>query len=117
VGHRWRDKLVSLQRNKWIAPGILWATVFEKVNISMAIIKSCKSAAFARLPHTETLVFMEEPKGWRELQQKALEETDTQRLIEIVDQLTSLLTAHEKKVADAYARGDIREDVRRENAG
>jgi hypothetical protein len=42
---------------------------------------------------------MDEPEGWRELQQKALDETDPQRLIEIVDQLIVLLTAHEKRVA------------------
>ena len=60
---------------------------------------------------------MEEPKGWRELQQKALKETDTQRLIEIVDQLTNLLAAHEKQIAEAYARGNIQEKgVPRDNA-
>jgi hypothetical protein len=52
---------------------------------------------------------MEEPKGWRELQQKALDEKDPQRLIEIVDELISLLTAYEKKVAHAGAQSDIRE--------
>ncbi len=41
---------------------------------------------------------MEEPKGWRELQQKALDETDPQRLIDIVGQLMSLLKTHEKNV-------------------
>jgi hypothetical protein len=47
---------------------------------------------------------MEEPEGWRELQQEALNETHPQRLVEIIDQLLSLLTAHENKVAQAGTR-------------
>jgi hypothetical protein len=42
---------------------------------------------------------MEEPKGWRELQQKAWGETDPQRLIETINQLMLLLEAHEKRAA------------------
>ncbi len=53
---------------------------------------------------------MEEPKGWRELQRRALDETDPQRLIEIVDELMRLLAAHEKKVAALELRNDVRQD-------
>jgi hypothetical protein len=53
---------------------------------------------------------MEEPKGWRELQRRALDETDPQRLIEIVDELIRVLAAHEKKVAALELRNDVRQD-------
>ncbi|MGA9813322.1 MAG: hypothetical protein WBQ64_11125 [Terriglobales bacterium] len=52
---------------------------------------------------------MEEPEGWRELQQKALDERDPQRLIEIIDQLVGILAAHEKKVASDSARKNSRQ--------
>ncbi len=52
---------------------------------------------------------MEEPEGWRELQQKALDETDPQRLIEIIDQLVGILAAHEKKMSSDSARRNFRQ--------
>jgi len=53
---------------------------------------------------------MDEPKGWRELQRKLLDETDPQRLIEIVDELMRVLEAHEKKVAARELRNAARRD-------
>ena len=41
----------------------------------------------------------EEPAGWRELQEKAQNATDTKKLIGIIDQLNALLAEHEKRVA------------------
>jgi hypothetical protein len=46
---------------------------------------------------------MEEPEGWSELQQKAFDETDPQRLVEIIDKLISMLTLYEKKTASESA--------------
>jgi hypothetical protein len=57
----------------------------------------------------ETL-YMEEPKGWRELQQKALDETDPQSLIDIVDQLMSLLKTHENNLV-SQGRSSIKTSV------
>ncbi len=52
---------------------------------------------------------MEEPEGWRELQLKALDERDPQRLIEIMDKLVGMLAAHEKKVASESPRRNSRQ--------
>jgi hypothetical protein len=60
-------------------------------------------------PHMERVAFMDEPEGWRELQEKALDETDPKRLIEIMDQLVSMLAAHEKRVASNSATSDLRQ--------
>jgi hypothetical protein len=40
-----------------------------------------------------------EPTGWRELQQKAQQQEDTAKLIEIIEQLNHLLAQHEKQMA------------------
>ena len=50
---------------------------------------------------------MEGPKGWRELQQKALDETDPQCLIEIIDEMMSVLQAYEAKVAATSGGSNI----------
>lgn len=52
---------------------------------------------------------MEEPEGWRELQQKALDERDPQRLVEIMNQLVGVLAAHEKKLANDSAKKNLRQ--------
>ena len=40
-----------------------------------------------------------EPPGWRELQEKAQQQEDTAKLIEIIGQLNRLLAQHEKQMA------------------
>ena len=40
----------------------------------------------------------DEPKGWRELQQKALNERDPKQLVKIIDRLNALLTRHERRI-------------------
>ncbi len=50
---------------------------------------------------------MEELNRWRELQQKALDETDPQRLIGIIDEMMSILLANETKVESVSAAINI----------
>jgi hypothetical protein len=45
-----------------------------------------------------------EPPGWRELQQKAQQQDDPAKLIEIIEQLNRLLAQHEKQMAREVAR-------------
>ncbi len=40
----------------------------------------------------------DEPKRWRELQEKALNERDPKKLIKIIDLLNALLTRHEQRI-------------------
>ena len=42
----------------------------------------------------------DEPKGWRQLQEKAQREKDPKKLAEIIEQLNQLLTEHEKAAAE-----------------
>jgi len=74
-----------------------------------------RSSKFAEVWHAHfcivgEILCMEEPKGWRELQQKALDETDPECLIDIVDQLMSLLKTHENNV-DSQNRRSIKTSV------
>jgi len=39
-----------------------------------------------------------EPEGWRELQEKAQQETDPKKLAAIIDEMNRLLSEHEKRV-------------------
>ena len=42
---------------------------------------------------------LEEPKGWRQLQQRAQREKDPKKLAQIIDQMNQLLTEHENAAA------------------
>jgi 23S rRNA maturation mini-RNase III len=42
---------------------------------------------------------LEEPKGWRQLQQRAQREKDPKKLAQIIDQMNQLLTEHEHAAA------------------
>jgi 23S rRNA maturation mini-RNase III len=41
----------------------------------------------------------DEPKGWRQLQERAQREKDPKKLAEIIDEMNQLLTEHEKAAA------------------
>jgi hypothetical protein len=41
----------------------------------------------------------DEPKGWRQLQERAQREQDPKKLAEIIDEMNQLLTEHEKAAA------------------
>jgi len=41
----------------------------------------------------------DEPKGWRQLQERAQREKDRKKLAEIIDEMNQLLTEHEKAAA------------------
>jgi hypothetical protein len=41
-----------------------------------------------------------EPKGWRELWERAQQEKDPEKLAELIDQLNHLLSEHEKAAED-----------------
>jgi hypothetical protein len=48
-----------------------------------------------------------EPAGWRELQQKAQQQEDPAKLIEIIEQLNRLLAQHEKQMARETQNGEF----------
>jgi hypothetical protein len=41
----------------------------------------------------------DEPKGWRQLQERAQRAKDPKKLAQIIDEMNRLLTAHEKAAA------------------
>jgi hypothetical protein len=41
----------------------------------------------------------DEPKGWRQLQERAQREKDPKKLAQIIDEMNQLLTEHEKAAA------------------
>ncbi len=49
----------------------------------------------------------DEPKGWRDLQERALNERDPKKLMRIIDQLNALLTRHERRIT---AQAQVAED-------
>ena len=49
----------------------------------------------------------DEPKGWRDLQEKALNEKNPKKLIKIIDRLNALLTRHERRIT---AQAQVAED-------
>ena len=49
----------------------------------------------------------DEPKGWRDLQERALNERDPKKLMENLDQLNALLTRHERRIT---AQAQVAED-------
>ena len=50
---------------------------------------------------------MEGPKGWRELQLKALDERDPRCLIAIIDEMMGVLLAYEARVAATSGGSNI----------
>jgi hypothetical protein len=52
----------------------------------------------------------DEPKGWRELQERAQREKDPKKLAQLIDEMNQLLTEHEKAAAkDKPASPSVRD--------
>jgi len=51
------------------------------------------------LEMTKPMIFPDEPRGWRMLQEMAQKEPDPQKVAAIVEQMNRLLAAHERTTA------------------
>src|SRR5215470_14680386 len=74
--------------------------------------------ANAKIVGNEVAMGLEEPPGWRELQEKARRAKDARELSEVIDEMNRLLSEWEKRAEDGpHGRGRGRESRKPTNRG